>query len=189
MHFLHFFLVVLPLLLGIHADVLESAGSTPAIVSHLEEIQELTIEMASMVQNWDGDVVTSVPITIASDSIIKAIESGTETATNSKKMSVSKAIKVKRATKNLLKAIESSLGTVASKKALFDHAGLTSTMISRLKDSKGAAATLNGAIVEKLPKVGKKVGEKLGRKIVAAFDSAIAHFSDEVEKDPKEALI
>lgn len=184
---LKFFLVTLPLLLGIHASVLETAGYTytPAIVEGIKEIQGSTEEMASVVKNWDGDVLAALPITAASNAVMEAIKSGTETANKSKKMGVGKAIKVKRATKELLKVLESSLGTITSTKALFDHAGLTSIMRSRLEETKEAADALIGAIVEKLPKVGRKTGRKLGRKIAAAFDSAIADFSAEPGQDPE----
>lgn len=176
---LHFFLVVLPLLLGIHADVLESPGATPEIVSSIEEIQKLTVEMASVVQKWNGDIADALPITAVSDNVIKAIEDGTKTAKNSNKMKVGAALKVKKATKKLLKEIESSLGTITSSKAKFDHVGLTSTMASRLRETKEAADALIGAIVDKLPKAGKRIGRNLGRKIAAAFDSAIEEFSKE----------
>lgn len=183
---LHFFLVVLPLLFGIHADVLEPA--VPEIVNSIEDIQKLTIEMASVVQKWNGDIVGALPITEASDSLIKAIEDGAETAKKSQKMKIRAALKVKKATKKLLKDTESSLGTITSSKARFDNAGLTSIMVSRLQETKTAADTLIGAIVDKLPKAGKRVGRKLGKKIAAAFDSAIAEFSKETKKVSNETL-
>ncbi|KAH8771823.1 hydrophobic surface binding protein A-domain-containing protein [Diaporthe sp. PMI_573] len=182
MHVLNLFLTLFSLLVGIgrvHADSIEPADSTPAIVNHIKEIQNLTAEMALVVQNWNGDILDALAIRSASSSLIEAIETGTETATQSKKMSVRKAIKVKRATKKLVEVTRSSLNTITDSKLLFDHAGLTSTMISRLEKTREAADTLIAAIVDKLPRVGKRIGRKLGRQIATAFDSAIAEFSDE----------
>lgn len=178
----YLFLVLFSLLGGrnsVHAEPIEPVESTPAIVNHIKEIQNLTVEMASVVKNWNGDVLDALAITVASNSLIDSIESGTETATNSDKMSVRRAIKVKRATKKLLVTIQSSLDTITDSKQLFDHAGLTSIMISRLEKTKEKANDLITAIVDKLPRVGKRTGRKLGRQIGAAFDSAIAKFSNE----------
>lgn len=182
MMLLNLFLTLLSLLVGassVGARLSETVESTPAIVGHIKQVQNQTVEMASIVKNWDGDIVSALPILSASGSLLQAIEDGTGTATNlSKDMSVRQAIKVKKATKELLKHIESSLGTITGSKLLFDHAGLTSMMISKLEDTKKAAEGLIAAIVDKLP-VGKGIGRKLGRKISAAFDSAIADFSGE----------
>lgn len=179
---LNLFLTLLSLLVGassVGAGLVGTVESTPAIVGHIKEVQNQTVEMASIVKNWDGDIVTALPILSASGSLLQAIEDGTGTAANlSKDMSVGEAIKVKRATKELLKHIESSLDTITGSKLLFDHAGLTSMMISKIEDTKKAAEGLIAAIVDKLP-VGKGIGRKLGRKISAAFDSAIADFSGE----------
>lgn len=167
----------------VHAERIEPVESTPAIVNHIKEIQNLTVEMASVVKDWKGDVLDALAITAASNSLIESIESGTKTAIDSDKMSVRKAIKVKRATKELVVVIKSSLGTITDSKLLFDHAGLTSIMISRLEKTKKAADDLITAIVDKLPRVGKRIGRKLGRQIGAAFDSAIADFSNEPGQD------
>lgn len=186
MHVLNIFLTLFSLLVGIssaHAEPLELLDATPGIVNHIKEIQDLTVEMATVVQNWNGDVLDALAITAASNSLIEAIEDGTKTATNSEKMKVKHAIKVKRATKKLVEVIKSSLNTITRSKLLFDHAGLTSIMISRLEETKEAADTLIAAIVDKLPKVGKRIGRKLGRKIAAAFDSAIEEFSKEPGQD------
>lgn len=168
---------------SVHAEGVESVESTPAIVNHIQKIQNLTVEMASVVKDWNGDLLDALAITVASKSLIDSIESGTETAIGSEKMSVRKAIKVKRATKQLVVVIKSSLGTITDSKLLFDHAGLTSIMISRLEKTKEAADDLIAAIVDKLPRVGRRIGRKLGRKIGAAFDSAIAKFSNEPGQD------
>lgn len=179
---LNFFLTLLSLLMGVgsaHADLVETVESTPAIIERLKDIQNQTVEMASVVKNWNGDILVSVPILTSSDSLLKAIEDGTNTATGlPKKMTTREAIRVKRATKELLEHINSSLNTIVLAKRLFDDAGLTSTMLGRLEQTKEGAEKLNAAIVEKLP-AGKGIARRLGRKISAAFDSAIAEFSKE----------
>ncbi|KAG8159410.1 hypothetical protein KVR01_011071 [Diaporthe batatas] len=180
---LHFFLVVLPLLLGIHADVVDDQP-TPEVVNSIQNVEKLTVEMASVVQKWNGDVLAALPINDTSDSLIKAIKDGAETAKKSKKMGVGEALKVKKATKQLLKEIKSSLGTITSSKPKFDNAGLTSIMKARLQETKTASDSLIEAIVDKLPKVGKRIGRNLGKKIAAEFDSAIAEFS-KAAKNPK----
>lgn len=181
---LNFFLALLSLLIGIssaHTDLVGAAESKPPppVVVHIEKIQELVVEMESAVKKWDGDVLTGLGIMSASDSLLEAIANGTETAKGlEKKMNAAKAIKVKRATKKLLKQIESSLGSMLQSKILFDHAGLTSLMISKLEETKESAEGFIAAIVEKL-KVGKGQGRRLGEKISKAFDSAIADWSKE----------
>lgn len=174
---LNFFLTLLSLLIGIssvHADHVETVESTPEIVAHIEDIQAETQAMALIVEAWNGDVEEATIIPVASDSIIKAVKDGTETARKlPKKMSVGKAVKVKRATKKLIKDIEASLGTITGKKLLFDDAKLTSTMIGKIEETKKESEAFIGAIVEKLPRAGKGIGRRLGRKISAAFDAAI----------------
>ncbi|KAG6357182.1 hypothetical protein INS49_015060 [Diaporthe citri] len=178
----NFCLTLLSLLIGVsaaHADLVETVESTPAVIDHLKEVQSQTVEMALVVEKWNGDILDAIAILTASDSLLKAIDDGTDTARDlPKKMTTRQAIKVKRATKELLKHIKSSLGTIARSKPLFDHAGLTSTMMSKLEETKEGAEKLIAAIVDKL-RVGKGIGRKLGRKISAAFDYAIEEFSKE----------
>lgn len=182
MRILNFLLTLLSLLISVsaaHADLMETVEFTPAVIDHIKEVQNQTIEMASVVEEWSGDIIEALKVMIASTALIKAIEDGTETATNlPEDMNTSQCIKVKKATKELLEHIESSLATIIRSKLKFDHAGLTSTMISKIEETKEEAEKLIAAIVDKLS-VGKGIGRRLGKKISAAFDSAIADFSKE----------
>ncbi|KAI7779006.1 hypothetical protein LA080_001436 [Diaporthe eres] len=184
---LTFLLALLSLLIGVsaaHAGHVETVESTPAVLEHLKEVQNQTVEMALVVEKWNGDIIDSIFILAASNTLIKAIEDGTDTAKNlPKDMTTRQCIRVKRATKELLEDIKSSLGTITRSKPLFDHAGLTSTMISKIEDTKEAAENLIAAIVDKLS-VGKGIGRRLGKKISAAFDSAIEDFSKEPGRGP-----
>lgn len=137
------------------------------------------MELAVVIKKWNGDIMGALDISTASDSLLKAIEDGTEAAKISKKMGSHKALKVNKATKKLLKAIKSSLATITRSKALFEDSGLTSIMISSIEEDRAAAENLIAAVVDKLPSAGKRIGRKLGRKISDAFDSAIADFSKE----------
>lgn len=161
---------------GVHANSLENAESTPIIVGHIKNIQNQTLELAAAVEKWNGDIMDALGISIASDSLLQSIKDGTEAAKESKRMGGGKGLKIKRATKKLLKAIESTLATILRSKGRFEDAGLTSLMISRIEEDKEAAEDLIAAIVDKL-RVGKGVGRRLGRKISKAFDSALAEFS------------
>lgn len=155
----------------------ETAQSTPALVEHIKQIQDQTVEMASIVGDWNGDVLEAIKIQGAADSIVTAIQDGTKTATNlPKKMRNSEAMKVKRATKELLKHIKSSLGTITGRKLEFEEAGLTSAMIDNIEDTKKATEDFIAAIVDKL-KTGKGIARRLGKKINAAFDAALADLS------------
>lgn len=178
------FLTLLSLLIGVstaHADLVEAVESTPAVVEHLKEVQKQTVEMALIVEKWNGDIIDAIAILTASDSLLEAIDDGTDTTKNlPKDMTTRQAIKIRRATKELLKHIKSSLGTITRSKPLFDHAGLTSMMISKIEETKEGAEKLIAAIVDKLS-VGKGIGRRLGRKISAAFDDAIKEFSKEEE--------
>lgn len=151
--------------------------STPSLLKHIEQIQDQTVEMASIVGDWNGDVLEAAKIQGAADSIITAIEDGTETATKlPEKMKNREAIKVKRATKELLGHIKTSLGTITGRKLEFEDAGLTSAMIDNIEDTKRATQDFIAAIMDKL-KSGKGIARRLGEKISAAFDAAIADLS------------
>lgn len=180
MHLFQFFYAFFSLLICIgsvgftHA---ETAVSTPALVDHIKQIQDQTVEMASIVGDWNGDVLEAIKIQGAADSIVTAIQDGTKTATNlPEKMRTSEAMKVKRATKELLEHIKSSLGTITGRKLEFEDAGLTSAMIDNIEDTKKAAQDFIAAIVTKL-KAGKGIARRLGNKISAAFDAALADLS------------
>ncbi|KAK2595830.1 hypothetical protein N8I77_013623 [Diaporthe amygdali] len=176
-------LTLFSLLLGVasvHAEVAEAVRSTHPIVDHIRDVQQQTLDLAAAVQNFSGDTFDSFPISRAGRNLLKAIEEGTETAKSSKKVSVTIAIKIKTATKKLLKDIESSLAILIHAKPKLDHAGITIIMVSKLKDDQEEANRFIAAIVDKLPPVGKRTGRKLGKKIAAAFEFAISVFSEEL---------
>lgn len=179
---LKFFLTLLSLLIGISsadANLMEEDDSTPAIVEHIGNIQSKTVEFAAVVGKWDGDVMDALSIEDASDSVIQAIQDGTKEATDlPKKMTTRQAVKIRTATKKLLKDIESSMGTITGKKLQFEDAGLTSMMVGRIEDTKAEAEGLIAAIINKLP-LGKGIARRLGAKISAAFDGALAQFPQE----------
>lgn len=183
---LKFFLTLLSLLIGIgsaDANLADEVDSTPAIIEHIGNIQSKTVEFAAVVEKWDGDVMDALSIEDASDSVIQAIQDGTKTATDlPENMTTRQAVKVKTATKKLLKDIESSLGTITGKKLLFDDAGLTSMMVGRIEDTKAESEGLVAAIINKLP-LGKGIARRLGKKISAAFDAALAQLSQEAAPD------
>lgn len=182
--FLHAFFSLLICIGSVGFTVAETAHlqSTPSLLKHIEQIQDQTVEMASVVENWNGDVLDAVAIQSAADSIISAIQDGIKTATNlPERMRNSEAIKVKRATKELLGHIETSLGTITGRKLEFEEAGLTSAMIDNIEDTKKETQDFIAAIIEKLSKAGKPIARRLGNKISAAFDAALAELSTDPE--------
>lgn len=157
---------------------------TPAILDHIQQIQDHTVEMGSIVGDWNGDILEAIKIQGAADSIITAIEDGTETATKlPEKMPNREAIRVKRATKELLEHIKTSLGTITGRKLEFEEAGLTSAMVDNIEDTKKATQDFIAAIITKLKKSAKPIARRLGNKISKAFDAALEDLSTSPEAE------
>ncbi|KAI3394916.1 hypothetical protein diail_2088 [Diaporthe ilicicola] len=189
MLFLDFFLGLLSLFLGmssVHASPIAALAPTPTVVDSIKDIQKETAELAATVQHWSGHVIEALNISQASASLLRSIDEATETAKESDKMSIGQALKVKKATKNLLKEIKSSVDVAIDHKILFDHAGLNRVMVKEFKTMQGKSAKLIKTIVDKLPGIGKGIGRRLGRKINKAFDTAIEAFSEDFSKENSE---
>lgn len=156
---------------------------TPAILDHIKQIQDHTVEMGSVVGDWNGDILEAIKIQAAADSIITAIEDGTKAANKlPEKMSNGEAMDVKRATKELLKHTKTSLGTITGRKLEFEEAGLTSAMVDNIEDTKKATQDFIAAIITKV-KIGKGIARRLGKKISAAFDAALEDLSTSPEAE------
>ncbi|KAJ4386609.1 hypothetical protein N0V93_009507 [Gnomoniopsis smithogilvyi] len=143
-----------------------------------------TRKLDAILQQWDGTVQGAFPINSQTSAILSAIKQGIKEAEESKKLRILGALKVKRATKHLIKDTKNVTMDLVYMKDRFKAISLGATVKGNLKKIQDASNEFNKVVVMKLPRIGRPIGRHLGRRVDKIFKKAIADNSNvDVEPD------
>ncbi|KAF3769722.1 hypothetical protein M406DRAFT_19871, partial [Cryphonectria parasitica EP155] len=148
-----------------------------AIVDAISAIQNATLALASTVGDWDGNILSSIPIVLDSTTLLNTINQGTATAQASANLTDLEAFTVGVDTLDLVTDVNTTLTTLIAAKPDFDRDLLTAVVLLNLEQEKSASASFSDAIISKLPSTIVSTGQTLAAEITASFDQAIDIFS------------
>jgi len=109
---------------------------TSTILSDIATIDTNVKALTSTVNNYNGGLFGTIPITNAEITLDKSIQQGTRDAQAASQLSSEDSNSILAAIQNLSPDIEASLKAVESKKSQFAAAGLTSTVRNDLAQLK-----------------------------------------------------
>lgn len=176
------FLVTLFMGIGLVLAKHHKPHKSDIIVNALHEIARETVALNTTLWAWDGSLFDALPINSQNDVLLKTISDLTETINaTSPKLGVPSALRVKRATKQMMGAIEDTVGTLVDFEYRFRSVMLAGQVKKNLKDIREASADLNAGIRVKIPKIGRGIARRLGRKIDKIFEKAIEEYNSKGE--------
>lgn len=151
------------------------------IFNAVNVIASETRRLDEILQGWDGSVFGALPINSQTNVILKAIEQGKKDTEESRKLHVPGALKVRRATLNLIKDTRNVTMDLIYMKDRFRTVTLAGSVKNNLKKIQEASADFNIVVVKKLPRIGRPIGRHLGRRVHKIFSKAIEEYES---KDP-----
>lgn len=147
------------------------------IVHALHDIAHETEVLNSTLWAWDGSLFDALAINAQNDVLLKTIKALTENITEtSPKLGVPSALRVKRATKEMMGTIDGTVGTIVDFEYRFRSVMLAGQVKKNLMDIREASANLNAVIRAKIPKIGRGIARRLGKKIDKIFERAIDEY-------------
>lgn len=164
---------ILPVLLfGFHSVIADGISINGAITA----IQNATSVLSNTFANWNGDILSAIPIFTESTSLLKTIDEGISIAKASPVLSETEAITVGLATTTLSTTINALLVVVVDAKTKFDRVLLTPIALLNLEQEKIASSLFSSAVIGKLPKGSVATGQQLFAQITTAFDITIGSY-------------
>ncbi|KAG5984263.1 hypothetical protein E4U54_006154 [Claviceps lovelessii] len=155
-----------------------SSADGKSITAALGAIQNKTTDLGTSVSSWSGHLLSALPITISSSSLLGQIKDATSTAHASDPLTLDGALAVALATGSLAAVVQTTLRTIVDNKPRFDKLLILSPVVLiELKLQRHATAQLSGAIVDKVPEAFRAVAQGLIKPIDDAFGAAIDAFT------------
>ncbi|KAJ4408643.1 hypothetical protein N0V82_009658 [Gnomoniopsis sp. IMI 355080] len=142
-------------------------------------IAEETRKLDVILQQWDGTVAGAMDINSQTSNIMQAIRQGMKETEDSEKLHVSGALKVKRATKHLIRDTKNVTMDLIYMKDRFRAITLAGSVKSNLKKMQDLSGDFNKVVVAKLPRIGRPIGRHLGRRINKVFQNAIEEYESD----------
>lgn len=139
-------------------------------------IAEETRKLDVILQQWDGSITEALPINSQTNAILSAIKKGMKDTEDSKKLGIGGALKVRRATLNLIKDTRNVTMDLVYMKDRFRAITLAGTVKANLKKIQEASNEFNKVVVKKLPRIGRPIGRHLGRRVNKLFTKAIEEY-------------
>ncbi|KAK2067289.1 hypothetical protein P8C59_001045 [Phyllachora maydis] len=124
-----------------------------------------------------ADVSSTQPVLEAATAAQKVLSSAATNISASQPLSLSDALSLQTAGKDLTTAVNTTIGDLVAKKPVFDQMGVSSIVLTQLQAQKNASAALTAAIVSKIPAIGQGIANQTISQSTAVIDQAIAAFS------------
>lgn len=144
-----------------------------AIAAAITTIQDATVQLGTTVATWDGGILSAIPITVDSATLLEDINTATRTARASAALSDVEAVTVGLGIISLVTNVNSTLTTLIAAKPKFDQTLLTGVVLLNLELEKAASGRFSDAVIAKLPATFVSTGQTLAAEITASFNVAI----------------
>lgn len=166
----------------LRATVLAVTASTAAasgadIVNALSNVDSETQTLQSIVEDWSGGLLSSIPIVTQSAHVLSAIHDGTDTAENSDPLTTDEALSIATAVSTLATTVNGTMTALINKHGDFKHLLLAPIVLLDLKAQKSASDEMSSAIIAKVPTALQAIAQNLAAPIDASFAQAIDVFS------------
>lgn len=148
-----------------------------AIATAVGTIQNATLLLGTTVARWDGGILSAIPITVDSTTLLADINKATGTARASAALSDAEAVTVGVGILSLVTSVNSTLTTLIAAKSKFDKTLLTGVVLLNLELEKVASGKFSDAVIAKLPATFVTTGQTLAAEIASSFNLAIDVFN------------
>jgi hypothetical protein len=151
----------------------------PTILSSVNAISSAlsTFDSAIKALTPETNVATAtVELTSKSNAILSALKDGASKISATTAVSLTEAIQLASKSAELSKNANAVVDALISKKAIFDKAGQSATVLSQLKDQLTATNTFATALVSKLPAAVASVGNAQAKQASDALTVSLPHW-------------
>ncbi|CAK7220413.1 hypothetical protein SCUCBS95973_004145 [Sporothrix curviconia] len=148
-----------------------------AIVAALSNVDSETQELGSRVQDWNGGLLSSIPIVTQSAHVLSAINDGTDTADDSDPLTTEEAISIGSAVNTLATTVNATMTAIINAHDDFEHLLLAPIVLLDLKAQKSASDDMSSALLAKVPTALQAIASNLAAPIDASFNQAIEVYS------------
>ncbi|CAK7233985.1 hypothetical protein SBRCBS47491_008795 [Sporothrix bragantina] len=153
------------------------AADGAAIVDALNNVDAETQELESRVQNWNGGLLSSIPIVTQSAHVLSAINDGTDTAEDSDPLTTEEALSIATAVNTLAATVNGTMTAIIAAHDDFEHLLLAPIVLLDLKAQKSSSDKMSAAILAKVPTALQAIAQNLVAPIDASFEQAIDVYS------------
>lgn len=144
-----------------------------AISGAVDSVREAALSFSVVVTNWDGQLITAMPVSNAAGKILESLLEAKKVAEDSKKMSIREALGVRDAFHRLITNVTTTTDVLIEAKPKFFGAWLKGSVLLGLRKNQAAAGLFAVSVLKKVPSAGQPLGRKLGRKINEQFTRSI----------------
>jgi hypothetical protein len=153
----------------------------PTIKAVLDEVIKNLNDLTSKAKTWKGEAIDAVPILDSSAVLLKSLQKGYTTCSNTTAIGLTDAISILMPVNTLNNAVDAVVNALIDKKPLFDKAFLTIVVSDQLIMQKEAAVKVIDAVIAKLPAyVPGVVGTTLVGPVLTKLDKAITAFKPKI---------
>ncbi|RDI77969.1 hypothetical protein Vi05172_g12065 [Venturia inaequalis] len=143
----------------------------------INNVVNSTNSLETAVLGWSGKVEDTAPILAGSNSLLKAIQTGTAKVSNADDLSLVGLLGILTPTISLNKAVAGVADALIEKKTQADAAGLTAVVLGQLQDQRKAAQSLVDTLLTKLPSLTESLGKILASPSLKSLAEAIDVYS------------
>lgn len=143
----------------------------------INNVVNSTNSLETAVLSWSGKVEDTAPILAGSNSLLKAIQTGTAKVSNADDLSLVGLLGILTPTISLNKAVAGVADALIEKKNQADAAGLTAVVLGQLQDQRKAAQSLVDTLLTKLPSLTESLGKILASPSLKSLADAIDVYS------------
>lgn len=155
-----------------------AAAQLATIQSAITSVESALGDLTTAVQGLSAaDPNSAAAILTASTNVQTTIKSATTQVQGAEALGLGDALNLQNTAGGLVTAVQGTVSALTAKKPDLDALGVTSVAVSTLQQQKTDSAALSGAIVSKVPAIGRNIAQQSIAEIDTAIEQGITALS------------
>lgn len=150
------------------------------IRGQVDRVSTETSNLGAALARWDGTAIDAVHISSANEALVQVVlDCAKQISSNpaSPKLNLPSALRLKKPIEALVKLTDGLVGDFIEQEKRFKDMNLQGQVRANFESLKKASATMNEAVVGKVPRVARRKARKVGEIMKSIFDKGIKAFN------------